>query len=115
MVRTKRRAGGVVFSLILAVLVLVYLFWNSRVFRAGPVINVVVPVYGSEVVSPVVVEGSVSFTSEILLNGRAIFITPEMRFREVVAFPVGYNVINLRATSPDGRVRNEVVEIIVVE
>jgi len=33
----------------------------------------------------------------------------------VVAFPVGYNVINLRATSPDGRVRNEVVEIIVVE
>ncbi|MDD9868200.1 MAG: hypothetical protein OXU73_02630 [Candidatus Campbellbacteria bacterium] len=115
MVRTKRRAGGILFSLILAILIVAYLLWNSRVFRAGPVINVESPVRGAEVVSPVVVEGDVSFTSEILLNGRAIFITPEMEFRERIAFPVGYNVINLKATSPDGRVRNEAIEIIVVE
>lgn len=97
----------------LIVLVGIYILWNSRTLREGPTVSILSPQPETRIEAPLILEGAVNFVDEITINDRAIFITPEKTFREVIALPKGYNEIEIFLKGRDGREKIEKISYIV--
>ena len=101
------------FSLFTVILVGGFVFINTEKIRSGPSVTIISPTPGTRVKSPVILEGITKLADEIKINERVIFITPERKFREVLALPKGYNDIEVYARSRDGRESREVISYII--
>lgn len=85
-------------AIILLIIVLVYIVFNSRILIEGPQITIHTPVDGASFENKIVkIEGLAENTSFISINDRSITIDEENRFSETLLLIPGYNIITIRA------------------
>lgn len=88
----------IVLALIAIIAVVSYVFFNSRVFIAGPKISVSSPENGSGTDKNVVeIVGNTENTSAISINDRPILIDESGNFKESLLLVPGYNIIMIEA------------------
>lgn len=88
----------IVLALIAIIAVVSYVFFNSRVFIAGPKISVSSPENGSSTDKNVVeIVGNTENTSAISINDRPILIDESGNFKESLLLVPGYNIIMIEA------------------
>ena len=102
-----------ILSLLIIIIVGGYAYWNSKVFIEGPTVTITSPAPSTRIEAPLILEGKVQLVDEILINDRIISITPERTFREVIALPKGYNEIEIKTRSRDGREKTTVISYII--
>ena len=88
------------FSLVAVIIaaVLAYVFFNTRIFIAGPQIIIESPVTGmSTSESLIQIKGQVLHSSFISINDRAISVNDEGYFTEQLLLLDGYNVVIIKA------------------
>ncbi len=88
----------IILALIAIVAVVSYVFFNSRVFIAGPKINVSSPQNGCSTDKNIVeIVGNTENTSAISINDRPILIDESGNFKESLLLVPGYNIIMIEA------------------
>jgi len=109
----KRTLKGIVFIVIAIILALYVLFQSQNILR-GPIIDVEEPQNGSTLTYGVVnVRGKAENIAYIYLNGRQIFVDNNGRFDEKLIAPPGYSIIELTAQDKFGRKNKRILQIIV--
>ncbi len=85
-------------AIILLIMVVVYIIFNSRILIAGPKIIVNTPSNGASFENKTIkIEGLAQNTSFISINDRPITIDEENQFSETLLLIPGYNIITIRA------------------
>lgn len=88
----------IVLAFIAIIAVVSYVFFNSRVFIAGPKISVSSPENGSSTDKNIVeIIGNTENTSAISINDRPILIDESGNFKESLLLVPGYNIIMIEA------------------
>lgn len=102
------------FFIIFIIILIAYVIYNSRIFIAGPQINIIEPQNGIGVNdSPLIrVKGTASNIAFIKLNGRNINVDENSYFDEAVMLYPGYNVIKINAKDKFERVVEKQLEVI---
>lgn len=94
--------------------VLIYTAFSSRIFVAGPQIEISSPQSGSTIdATPLVaISGMAENVAHIWLNGRRIFTDESGDFQETVLLYPGYNVIKFNAVDKFDRSTEETLKLV---
>jgi hypothetical protein len=83
---------------VIVLIVLAYVFFNTRLFIQGPQVTINSPISGISVDDDLIeIEGQVLNSSFIYINDRAISIDDSGNFKEQVLLLNGYNKIIIKA------------------
>jgi len=94
-----------------------YAIFNSRIFIAGPQIDILKPENGSTISeSPLIrISGSARNISFLELNGKRINVNEDRKFDEPTLLYPGYNIITMLATDKFDRIVEKKIELVYIE
>lgn len=102
----------IIIGSLLVLILIMYVFYQSRSYLQGPVLAIRSPAPKTSVTTEVVlVEGVAENISYLWLNDRQIYTNPEGRFKEVVALPPGYTIIEVTAEDKFNRSITHEIEV----
>jgi hypothetical protein len=97
----------------LVLLVLGYIYYQSRNLINGPQITIAEPLNGSTVADPLVaIQGIAKNISYITLNDRQIYVDKDGAFKEELLLSPGYNLWKIEAKDKFGRVVSKRIELV---
>jgi hypothetical protein len=112
-----RNRSGLVFKWVLSILailiILGYTAFNSRIFIAGPQLEIHNPIHGSSISdSPLVkIDGTAKNISSIRANDKWFPIDSDGNFSEPVLLKPGHNIIYIEASDKFGRTIEQNLEL----
>jgi hypothetical protein len=96
------------------IIIIGYALYNSRIFIAGPQIDILRPQNGETITeSPLIrVQGEARNIAFMELNNKQIDTNEESKFNEPVLLYPGYNVITIFAKDKFGRIVEKQIELV---
>jgi len=95
---SKRRNLSIIITTIVALIIIGYTIFNSRLLIIGPEINVVSPMNGSTFTDPFIeIHGKALHTSFISLNGQPLYVDETSTFRVPLVLAPGTSIMKLNA------------------
>lgn len=93
-----------------------YSLYQSQVFLEGPLLTIDEPLSGTHTNTPLMhIRGLSKNTARLFLNDSQIFVNEEGVLDEKLLLLPGYTIISLRAEDKFGRIREEIIEVTLVE
>lgn len=90
-----------------------YIYYQSRAFVTGPVIQLKEPADGATFEEPLItVGGTAKHISYISLNGRQIYTNEKGEFKEKLLLLPGYNIITIDAEDKFDRSTEKTIEVV---
>ncbi|PCI30258.1 hypothetical protein COB55_00560 [Candidatus Wolfebacteria bacterium] len=103
----------VISILLLVLLVIGYVYYQSRNIINGPQLTITSPVNGSNTKqSLITISGIALNTSVIKVNDREVSISENGNFQEKLLLSPGYTIIEIEATDRFGRITTETREVV---
>ena len=104
------------FGVFLAISIIVYGAIKTKDLFLGPKILVLSPKNGSVILEPVtIIEGEVTRTRSMTINGKGVAIEDGNRFREFIVLHLGVNEVVLKATDHFDKESMERIEVVLKE
>jgi len=101
--------------LVLAILLVWYVYFQGKNLLEGPRIEISTPVNGASFSdSLITLKGTAENVARISLNGRAIFVDKDGNFTESLLLLPGYNIINMNAEDKFGRMTHKTLELTLI-
>lgn len=98
--------------LLLSVVIIGYVLFQTRNIVRGPVIDIYTPRNGASVSeSLITIAGTAKNISFISLNGKQIFVDEKGKFSQKLLLSYGYNIMTLHATDKFGRETEKTLEL----
>jgi hypothetical protein len=105
----------VLFAFTLVSSIVLFVYYQSEVYRQGPVISVSTPQNGETFHSPLItIQGTAHNISYLKLNDRQIYTNENRVFEEKLLLLDGYNIITIEANDRFGRSRQEILELVYI-
>ena len=99
--------------ILLAVVIIGYVLFQTRNIVRGPIIDVYTPRNGASVSeSLITIAGTAKNISFISLNGQQIFVAETGSFSQKLLLSYGYNIMTLYARDKFGRETEKILELI---
>lgn len=112
--KNRQRAKRILLALGLSAIIL-YGYYEFRGFLYGPELDIVTPLHGSSVTSPVIdVTGTTERITKISLNGNPIFVDEKGAFSQRISLVPGHNYLTMSVEDRFGNVKTESFEVIYV-
>lgn len=109
----KWKHVGIIFGILTALFIIVFVFYRSIDFIRGPVLELNEPKNGSVYNSPVIdVRGAVKNVTDVSLNGRQILINKNGFFKEKYILSKGLNRISIKINDRFDREKENIFDVI---
>ncbi len=114
MTRTKSQFYlGIILGGFVALIIIGYAFYETWGYFSGPTINVSSPSNGATLNNPLVeIQGVVTNSSEVFLNGQQILTTGKGEFKQILLLNDGYNIIDLKAKDKFKKTTEQRLELV---
>ncbi|MDO8620571.1 MAG: hypothetical protein Q7R64_04470 [bacterium] len=113
MERTPKIIIGISVTLLVALGLGIYAYFQSWEYLQGPVLTVIEPLNGStSTTSLVTLLGNARNVAFLTLNGRQIFTNEQGRFRESLLLPKGYSIMTLEGKDRFGHSVEKRLELV---
>ncbi|MEK7593582.1 MAG: hypothetical protein AAB471_00270 [Patescibacteria group bacterium] len=108
-----RKIIKVVFVALIALVIIVYSYFQTKNLINGPGITILSPANGSVLTdSLITLEGTTKNISKISVNDRPILIDQKGNFREQLVVPLGYTIISVKGIDRFGKEKEATLEIV---
>lgn len=98
---------------VLALIILIYAYYQTKNLLSGPLIEITSPQNGKTFIEPLIeIVGVAKNSSRITLNDRPILIDEAGNFKEKLLLSEGYNIIDFKAEDRFGEKINKTLEVV---
>lgn len=111
-----KKAIGVSMAIILFVTVIIYVYFRTKDFLVGPIVDISLPKNGMTFTSPLIEIGGTSKNIAFLnIDGRKIFTDKEGKWDEKLLLLAGLNIIEIQATDRFGKEIKQIMRVVYTE
>lgn len=113
---TLRKIIKAIFIALIALVIIIYSYFQTKNLINGPEITILSPANGSVLTdSLITLEGTTKNISKISVNDRPILIDQKGSFREQLVVPLGYTIISVKGIDRFGKEKEVTLEIVLKE